>query len=73
MTAGGEVLASEEVVVKGDGVVKEEMMETNDGAHCDDLKEDPLSILPGEVLSKGERGVVKEELVEMEEGSLNIE
>ena len=44
----------EEVLVKGEGVVKEEVMEENDGAECGGREEDPLRILPGELLFKGE-------------------
>ena len=74
--AGGGLLLGEEVLVKGEGVVKEEVVEEvlvkgevvkeevveeKDGAECGAMEEDPLRILP-----EGE-GLVKEEVIYMED------
>ena len=64
--AGRGLLVGEEV--KGEGVVKEEVVEEKDGAECGGREEYPLRILPEELRFKGE-GLVKEEVMEMEDQS----
>ena len=55
-----------EEFVNNEGGVKEEVVEEKDGAKWGGMEEDPLRILPEELIFEGE-GLVNEEVKDMED------